>query len=93
MALFSQIGENWPIRVGMDLLGSVQPGLQQAQVQFDKAARGVTEASLPTKAPDDSVSLSDAAVSLLGAKNQYETELSVTHVAGQMDRTTLNLLG
>jgi hypothetical protein len=93
MNKLSQIVEFRPIRVCMDLLGTVQPGLMQARTQFDLAAMDVTQASLPTQTPSDSVSLSDAAVSLLTAKNQFQTELSVAHVADQMDQGALNLLG
>jgi hypothetical protein len=77
----------------MELLEAAQPWLMQAQQQFDQAATGVTRASLPTQTPSDSVSLSDAAVSLLTAKNQYQIDLSVAHVAGEMDQGALNLLG
>ena len=77
----------------MDILGIAQQGLQQAQGQFDRAAQSVTQASLPSQSPSDSVSLSDAAVSLLSARNQYQTEVGVAHVADQMDQATLNLLG
>jgi hypothetical protein len=76
----------------MDLLGIAQQGLQTAQVQFDQSARNVVAAGLPDPTPSDSVSLSDAAVSLLSAKNQYQTDLGVAHVADEMNQATLNLL-
>ena len=77
----------------MDLLGIAQQGLQTASFQFDQSARNVVAAGLPTQTPSDSVSLSDAAVSLLSAKNQYQTDLGVAHVADEMDQATLNILG
>ena len=77
----------------MDLLGIAQQGLQTAQVQFDQSARNVVAAGLPDQTPSDSVSLSDAAVSLLSSKNQYQSDLKLAHVADEMTQATLNLLG
>jgi hypothetical protein len=84
----------------MDILGIAQQGLPQAQGQFDKAAQrialvGQNQAGRNTgqsQTPDDSVSLSDAAVSLLGARNQYQADLGVAHTANEMEKATLVLL-
>jgi len=81
---------------GMDILGIAQQGLNQAQGQFDKTAQRIAQVGLnagPAKAPTDSVSLSDEAVSLLSAKNQFETDLGLAHTADEMTKATLKLLG
>jgi hypothetical protein len=77
----------------MDVLGIAQQGLQQAQGQFDKSAQqmaGVSSGS--SQKAGDSVSLSDAAVSLVNSQEQYESGLGVVHVAKEMEKATLNLL-
>ncbi len=79
----------------MDLLGIAQQGLQKAQGQFDQSAQRIAQSGLNTgqsQTPSDSVNLSDAAVSLLGAQNQYEANLGVAHVADQMQKAAINLL-
>jgi len=79
----------------MDILGIAQQGLLQAQGQFEQTAQRISQAGLNTGSstpPGDSVSLSDEAVSLMSAKNQYETDLGVAHVADEMQQATLNLL-
>jgi flagellar basal body rod protein FlgF len=40
----------------------------------------------------DSVSLSDAAVSLMSSANQYETQVAVAQTANEMEQSTLSLL-
>ena len=76
----------------MDLLGIAAQGLHQADGQFDQAAQRVTQATLDTQPGPDSVSLSDAAVGLLTAKNQFETQVAVAHTADDMQKATLSLL-
>lgn len=79
----------------MDILGIAQQGLQQAQGQFDKTAQRIAQEGLNTaqpQTPSDSASLSDEAISLMSAKNQYETDLGVGYVAKAMEKATLNLL-
>jgi hypothetical protein len=80
---------------GMDILGIAQQGLEQAQGQFDRTAQHIAQAGLntaPTQTPADSVSLSDDAVSLLSAQNQFETDLGVAHTGKEMEKATLALL-
>lgn len=80
----------------MDFLGIAQQGLQQAQGVFEQTAQRVAQSGLNTGPPQgssDSVSLSDDAVSLLSAKNLYEVSLSVTHVADDMQKATLSVMG
>jgi hypothetical protein len=79
----------------MDILGIAQQGLQQAQGQFDRTAQSVAQMGLtpaPSQTPADSVSLSDAAVSLLSSKSQFETDLAVAHTGKEMEKATLALL-
>jgi len=79
----------------MDILGIAQQGLHQAQGQFDKAAQHVVQAGLNaalSQTSTDSVSLSDAAVSLLSAQSQFETDLGVAHTGKEMEKATLSLL-
>lgn len=77
---------------GMDILGIAQQGLDQAQGQFEQAARQVTRATIPASQPDDSLSLSDAAVALLSAKNQFAADINLAKTADEMQKATLNLL-
>lgn len=80
----------------MDILGIAQQGLQQAQGQFEKAAQRIAQVGLNTgqssPTPLDSVSLSDEAVSLLGAKNQFEMDVKLAQTANEMDKATLDLI-
>jgi hypothetical protein len=78
----------------MDILGVAQQGLQQAQGQFEQTVQRFTQAVTAgeSQAPTDSVNISDAAVSLLSVKDQYQTDLGVAHVADKMQQATLNLV-
>lgn len=80
----------------MDILGIAQQGLQQAQGQFAKTAQRIAQVGLNTgqssQAPADSVSLSDEAVALLGAKNQFDTDIKLAQTANEMDKATLDLI-
>ena len=64
-------------------------GLNQAQDQLQSTARRIAGAGSPT----DSVNLSDAAVSLITAKNDFEANLNTIKVDDQMQKSTINLLG
>lgn len=80
----------------MDILGIAQQGLQKAQGQFEQTAQRVAQSGLGPAAAqpsDDSVSLSDNAVSLITSKNQFATDLGLAHMADKMQKATLNLLG
>ena len=79
----------------MDILGIAQQGLNQAEGQFNQAAQRVSQTSLNTggsQPSGDSVSLSDAAVSLMSSANQYETQVAVAQTANEMEQSTLSLL-
>jgi hypothetical protein len=83
----------------MDILGIAQQGLQKAQGQFDKAAQQVVNTGLNSglssagsQSPVDSVSLSDAAVSMMSSKTQFESDLGVAHTGKEMEKATMSLL-
>jgi hypothetical protein len=95
MVVFSQNLETMADKIAMDLLGIAQQGLQQAQGQFNQSAQRIAQIGLNTgqsQTPADSFNLSDAAVSLLSAQDQYEANLGVAHVADQMQKAAINLL-
>lgn len=70
-------------------ISAVTAGLNVAQTRFEKAATGIASAAVEP----DSVSLSQQAVDLLSAKNQVGVDLKVTHIADEMQKSLLNLLG
>jgi len=72
---------------GMQISAIALQGLEQAQTQFDRSA------SRLASAPADSVDLSAEAVSLIAARNFFETNLKVLEIAGKMQSAALNLLG
>lgn len=79
----------------MDISAIASAGLEVAQSRFDKAATGIASASESTgpAPPADTVSLSQQAVSLLSARNEFQTDLQLAHVADEMHKATVNLLG
>jgi flagellar hook protein FlgE len=62
-------------------------GLERAQTQFDRSA------SRLASPPADTVDLSAEAVSLIAARNSFETNIKVLEVADKMRGAALNLLG
>jgi flagellar basal body rod protein FlgC len=74
----------------MDISAIASAGLDVAQSRFDKAATGIASAS---DSAGDIVSLSQQAVSLLSARHEFQTDVQLAHVADEMQKTTLNLLG
>jgi flagellar basal body rod protein FlgF len=95
MLVFSQKAETSADKIAMDLLGIAQQGLQQAQGHFNQSAQRIAQIGLSpgqSQTPADSVNLSDAAVSLMSSKDQYESELGVFHTADQMQKAAINLL-
>jgi flagellar hook protein FlgE len=67
-------------------------GLSQAETTFEMAADRIARASQPNGGPEDSVSLSDDAVSLIDARNAYEMNLRTLSVANQMSQKLLDIL-
>jgi len=68
-------------------------GLQQAEDQVNRTASLLARSPFSTGAPQDEVSLSDAAVSLIDAKNTYGANLDTINVADEMQKSALSLVG
>ena len=68
-------------------------GLVAAGQNFDRAADRMSRAVSPPGEGDDSVSLSDAAVGLLAAKDTYEANLEAAKAGDQMLHKLLDILG
>lgn len=67
-------------------------GLSRAEEAFNQAASKVAQPVEPTQPQQDTVSLSDAMVSLLQAANDYQANLKSLEVGNQMQKTLLNIL-
>ena len=76
----------------MEIGGIALQGLNQAQGDFEKAAAQIAQAAGPDSPASDSVNLSDAAVSLLAARSQFEANLKTLQTAGQMAQQAIDLL-
>ena len=74
----------------MDISAIALGGLNQAQTNFETAARRI--ASVGSGAPEDSVDLTSSIVSLIQAKNDFAANLKTVKVADEMQRTALDLL-
>jgi flagellar hook protein FlgE len=74
-------------------MNTMTPAISAAIGGLDQAARLLNQtASRLAESPQDQVSLSDEAVSLLQAKNSYQANLNSIKVADEMQKSTLNLL-
>jgi len=67
-------------------------GLNRAQESFDQAASKVAQPIEPSQPQQDTVSLSDAMVSMLQAANDYQANLKSLEVGNQMQKSLLNIL-
>jgi len=78
----------------MDVSAIALQGLEQAQLQLEASAARVIQsaAASPEGVPMDTVSLSEAVVALLGAKNQFSASISVLKTANEMQKNLVNLL-
>jgi hypothetical protein len=76
----------------MDIPVVALHGLEGAQGQFNRAASKLSAAASPTPSTADETDLSQAAVGLLAAKNDFEGNLKVLNVADQMERSTIDML-
>ncbi len=80
----------------MDVLATALSGLDRAQGLFEQSANrliGATGASPSSGQPaSDAVDLSQAAVSLLTAKNQFALNINLLEVAENMQKTTIDIL-
>lgn len=77
----------------MQITYTAAGGLQQADDQVDRTASLLARSPYFTGAPQDQVSLSDAAASLLEAKNSYSANLDSLKVADEMRQSTLSMVG
>lgn len=70
-------------------------GILNAGERFDRAAGAIAQASLPVAPAEttDSVSLSDAMVALLQARNAFQANVRAEQSMDQMSRNVLNLAG
>lgn len=66
-------------------------GLSRSETQFNQAAQQIALSSTPQG--QDTVSLSDAAVQLLQAKNNFDANTKAIKAEGQMDKYLLNAIG
>ena len=76
----------------MDISAIGLQGLDGAQGRFDRAASKLSAAASPDSS-GDVADLSQAAVGLLSAKNEFEGNLKVVAVADEMERATIDMLG
>jgi hypothetical protein len=76
----------------MDISAVALQGLEGAQGQFNRAASKLSTATSPSLSTADETDLSQAAVGLLAAKNDFEGNLEVLKVADQMERSTIDML-
>lgn len=76
----------------MQLTYTALGGLQQAEDQVNRTASLIARSPFFTGGPQDEVSLSDAAVSLLEVRNNYSANLDSIKVADEMQKSTLSLV-
>ena len=67
-------------------------GLSRAQESFDQSASKVAQPIEPSQPQQDTVSLSDAMVSMLQAANDYQANLKSLEAGNQMQKSLLNIL-
>jgi len=78
----------------MDILSTPIQGLQRAETSFNGAAEKVSKSFMvDPQNPQDQVSLSDAMVSLLNAKNDYEANLKSLKSSHEMTQKLLDIIG
>jgi flagellar hook-associated protein FlgK len=77
----------------MEILSTPIQGLSNAEASFNRAASNISKSfeSNPQN-PQDQVSLSDAMVSLLNSKNDYEANLKSLKTSDEMTKTVLDIL-
>jgi hypothetical protein len=78
----------------MDISAIALQGLAQAQMQVEASAARLIAATAPGPegTPVDTVSLSETAVALLGAKNQFSASIEVLKTANEMQKNLVNIL-
>ena len=82
-----------PDKEGVDLSAIAVRGLKQPQDCFNIAAsRFASPATLSGGGTADTADLSQAAVALLSAKDEFAANLKVVEAADKMQRATIDLL-
>ncbi len=85
----------------LQAISSALQGLQQSEVQVDRAAAQISAwpssgqfAATGSSAPPavDTVDLSSAAISLSQATDAHSTDLKVLHVVDDLQKQTLNMI-
>jgi len=78
----------------MELSAIALQGLEQSQGAFEKSVVQLTAGSASTgnQPPSDVVDLSEAAVSMLSAKNGFDVNIRVLQIADQMQQQALDIL-
>ena len=77
----------------MDIAAIALQGLEQAESQFAHAASQLASAGIPPNGgAGDTVDLSEAAVALISAKDDYASNVATMKIADEMVRETINLL-
>jgi hypothetical protein len=77
----------------MQITSIALEGLNQAENQANRAAAWLAGLSAPANPPQDEVSLSDAAVSLLEGRISYQANLNAIKVGDKMEQAALSLIG
>ena len=75
----------------MEAIAAALQGLHRAEDLLDRSASLLAHSPF-SSAPQDNISLSDAAVALLQAKNSYEANLGAIKVADEIQKSTLTLI-
>jgi flagellar hook protein FlgE len=77
----------------MDISAIALGGLEQAQVQLEKAAISLAGAAgSSSSASSDSVDLSAGIVALLSAKNDFAVNISVLKTADQIQKSAIDIM-
>jgi len=78
----------------MNTIDGPLQGLSSAQANFDRAANNIAQSPIvSSNNPQDQVSLSDEAVALLNARNDYEANLHSLDAASRLSQKLLDALG
>jgi hypothetical protein len=78
----------------MEISAIALQGLNQAQTQVEQAGQRLASVGSNTgdAPPVDTATLSEAAVSLLSAKNAFATDIKVLKVANEMQSQAIDLI-
>ena len=81
----------------MDVMNAALGGMMVAQSSFDSAAKriaGAYQSTQPNRSaqPPDSVDLSTEAVTLLAARNQFQTSAQMFQAGDKMQKKLLDIM-